>query len=78
MTFEQFLDRLQPPMTSEQKARAISDHEVRERHALCHRIGLRDSGTPTVKEILTVAPIPKVGTIIPKMVMPKVEPTKYY
>jgi hypothetical protein len=41
-TFNQFLDATYPNLTAEQRSRTISDHEIRERHALCHRSALRD------------------------------------
>ena len=42
ITFEQFLDSLQPPMSAQDKQLAIEQHEIRERHALCHRSALRE------------------------------------
>jgi hypothetical protein len=42
ITFEQYLNSLQPPLSQEDKQLAIEQHEIRERRALCHRSALRE------------------------------------
>jgi hypothetical protein len=70
-TFNQFLDATYPNLTDKQRSRTISDHEIRERRALCHRSALRDWSyeqpafvniekpyKPMTKPVIT---LPKVG-----------------
>jgi hypothetical protein len=76
MAFNQFLDRLQPPLTPEQKARAISDHEIKERRALVRRSVSLTEILDWEKEHPT-STIPKVGTIMPKTSIPKTDRKTY-
>lgn len=80
MTFEQCL-KVYNYWTPEQKAKAISDHEIRERRAFVRRsislteiLEWSEQHPSSIKEVSVHQTIPKVGTIMPKTVIPKVEP----